>query len=513
MSDVFARLFHRHFGVAPVAVTPLAADGSQRRMTRVVGPAGETAVGVVGPDADENRAFLSFTTSFRGIGLPVPAIYGVDEATGHYLEEDLGDTTLFQALTAAREAGGDTFPADLVPVYRRVLEVLPRFQVEGGRVVDYRVAYPRAAFDRQSMQWDLDYFKYHFLKLAHVPFNEDRLQRDFDRLIARLLATDTSHFLYRDCQSRNVMLRPGPDGALEPWFIDYQGGRRGALAYDPASLLYDAKAAIPSAVREELLEHYLDALSASLPVDRDAFRADFRGYVLVRILQAMGAYGYRGFYERKTHFLLSVPHAVRNLEALLAGGLLDVDLPELRAVLERVCARDDLRRVPDTTASGLTVRVGSFSYRFGYPEGDPVHGGGFVFDCRALDNPGLDPALAPLDGRHLAVIRRLEGDPLVAGFVAGATGIVDAQVAAYLAKGYTELDVHFGCTGGRHRSVYCAERLAAGLRAKYPAVKVVVRHREQMRSPSLASSLPASPAASPPASPVLPAPTNPAQAT
>lgn len=485
MHDVFSRLFERHFGVAPVSTAPLAADGSQRRMVRVIGPGGETAVGVVGPDADENRAFLSFTASFRSIGLPVPEIYGVDEATGHYLEEDLGDTTLFRALTAAREAGGGTFPPDLVPVYRRVLEVLPRFQVDGGRVVDYRVAYPRAAFDRQSMQWDLDYFKYHFLKLAHVPFNEDRLQRDFDRLIARLLATDTSHFLYRDCQSRNVMLRPGADGTPEPWFIDYQGGRRGALAYDPASLLYDAKAAIPPALREELLEHYLDALSACLPVDRAAFRAGFRGYVLVRILQAMGAYGYRGFYERKTHFLQSVPHAVRNLEALLAGGLVDVDVPELRAVLERVCARDDLRRVPDATASGLTVRVGSFSYRFGYPDGDPVHGGGFVFDCRALDNPGLDPTLAPLDGRHPAVIRRLESDPLVAGFVASATGLVDAQVAAYLAKGYTDLDVHFGCTGGRHRSVYCAERLAAGLRAKFPAVKVVVRHREQTRSPAL----------------------------
>jgi aminoglycoside/choline kinase family phosphotransferase len=499
MHDVFARLFEQHFGVAPVATAAVAADGSQRRMTRLSGPGGETAIAVVGTDPDENRAFLGFTAAFRRIGLPVPAIYGVDEGRGVYLEEDLGDTTLFRALSAAREASGGTFPPDLVPVYRRVLEVLPRFQVEGGRAVDYRVAYPRAAFDRQSMQWDLDYFKYHFLKLAHVPFNEDRLQRDFDRLIARLLATDVSHFLYRDFQSRNVMLRGGPDGRPAPWFIDYQGGRRGALAYDVASLLYDAKAAIPPAVREDLLGHYLGALAEHLPVDPTAFRADLRGYVLVRILQAMGAYGYRGFYERKTHFLQSVPHAVRNLEALLADGLVDVDVPELTGVLERVCARDDFRRVLEQAPSGLTVRVGSFSYRFGYPDVETAHGGGFVFDCRALENPGLDPALAALDGRDAAVVARLASDPFAASFVAGARALVEAQVAAYLARGYTDLDVHFGCTGGRHRSVYCAERVGEALVAKFPAVRVVVRHREATRWPATApaAASPGSTSASP----------------
>jgi hypothetical protein len=326
------------------------------------------------------------------------------------------------------------------------------------------------------MQWDLDYFKYHFLKLARVPFNEDRLQRDAERLIEWLQSADTGHFLYRDFQSRNVMLRGG-----EPWFIDYQGGRRGAPQYDVASLLYDAKAAIPEAVREDLLAHYLRALSDRLPVDEAAFRRHLRGYVLIRILQAMGAYGYRGFYERKTHFLQSVPHAVKNLERLLGDGFLPIEAPELRAVLERICARDDLRRAPDSAASGLTVRVGSFSYRFGYPEDETGHGGGFVFDCRALDNPGLEARFQALCGRDAPVAAYLEADAGARRFLEGALALVEAQVASYLARGYTSLDVHFGCTGGQHRSVWAAERLCAALRAKFPAVHVALRHREEPR--------------------------------
>jgi aminoglycoside/choline kinase family phosphotransferase len=480
MHDAFHRLFTHRFGQDYASAGPVAADGSQRRMVRLVGRGGASAIAVVGTDPEENRAFLSFSRSFRGIGLPVPDVYGVDEATGVYLLEDLGDVTLFRALTSARETRGGAFPPDLVPAYRRVLEVLPRFQVEGGKVVDYGVAYPRAAFDRQSMQWDLDYFKYHFLKLAHVPFNEDRLQRDFERVIELLLAADTRHFLYRDFQSRNVMLRGG-----EPWFIDYQGGRRGALAYDVASLLYDAKAAIPEGLREELLEHYLDALSSHLAVDREVFRRQYRGYVLVRILQAMGAYGYRGFFERKTHFLQSVPHAVKNLERLLADGLLPVETPELRTVLERVCARDDFRRAPDAAATGLTVRLGSFSYRFGYPEDETGHGGGYVFDCRALPNPGVSPEFAGLTGRDDAVVRWLEREPAVGEFVRHARALVESQVQAYVARGFTALDVHFGCTGGQHRSVYAAEQVAAALRARFPEVRLVVRHREEQRWPAM----------------------------
>ncbi len=495
MNDVHRRLFARLSATAIASTEPIAADGSQRRMVRLRGAGGVTAIAVTGTDPEEDRAFLAYSKAFRSIGLPVPEVYAVDEATGVYLLEDLGDLTLFRALTQARAAEGGEFPASMLPVYRRVLSELPRFQVEGGRVVDYAFAYPRAAFDRPSMRWDLDYFKYHFLKLAKVPFNENRLERDAERLVDFLLEADTSHFLYRDFQSRNVMLR---DGA--PWFIDYQGGRRGALQYDVASLLYDAKAAIPEAVRETLLGHYLDALAAHVPIDRERFRAHYRGYVLIRILQAMGAYGYRGFYERKAHFLQSVPHAVANLERLLATGFVAVDLPELRAVLERICATPAFRSLaPPPVVTGLTVRVGSFSYRLGLPDDPSGHGGGFVFDCRAIDNPGKHPEFADRTGLDAEVVRFLESDTAVAGFFDSVLVLVERQVAVYEGRGFTSLDVQFGCTGGQHRSVYFAERLARAIRAKFPSVRVALEHRERGRWPlaTTRAPVPAEPTPSP----------------
>jgi hypothetical protein len=333
------------------------------------------------------------------------------------------------------------------------------------------------------MRWDLDYFKYHFLKLADIPFHEARLEDDFERLVAFLLASDGSHFLYRDFQSRNVMLAEAPGGAREPAFIDYQGGRRGALPYDVASLLYDAKAEIPPDVREHLLDGYLDALSAHVPVDRERFREEYRGFVLIRILQAMGAYGYRGFYERKPHFLQSVPPAVRNVEHILRSGPLPVDVPELVAVFERICASEALARGAAPEPPGLTIRVGSFSYRSGPPADPTGHGGGFVFDCRALRNPGLDPRHATLTGRDPEVADSLARDADVEAFFANAWALVAAQVAAYVAKGFTSLSVHFGCTGGQHRSVYMAERLARSLETDFPGVHVRLDHAERARWP------------------------------
>lgn len=469
-----SRLFTQHFGKPPATVLPLEGDGSSRMLYRLVGEGYETAIGVYGPDAEENRAFLSFSRAFRQAGLPVPQLYAVDEAAGMYIEEDLGDATLFDALSAARKRDSGDFPASMLPVYRRVVEELPRFQVEGGRVVDYSVAYPRAAFDRQSILWDLNYFKYHFLKLAHIPFNESRLERDFKHFANFLLRADRTHFLYRDFQSRNVMLREG-----EPWFIDYQGGRKGALQYDIASLLYDAKAGLPESVREQLLSHYLDALERYLPVDREKFRQFYRGYVLVRIMQAMGAYGYRGFYERKIRFLQSVPHAIENIEEVLREGPLPVDLPELSAVFEQIVAAPALRQQPARPQPGLTVHVGSFSYKNGYPEDTGGHGGGFVFDMRALHNPGRYAEYVDLCGRDEPVRKFLESVPEVEEYWRHVEGLIHGQVETYLTRGFTSLSVHFGCTGGQHRSVYFAERMARHLRERFPDVNVDLKHREE----------------------------------
>lgn len=478
MYAALLRLFREAFGSEPVEVRGVAADGSARSYHRLVHADGRTVVGGVGPEPEENRAFWAFSRAFRGIGLHVPELYATDDEAGVWLMEDLGDTTLFSALDEARKAAGGAFPETMADTYRRVLTALPGFQVDGHRVVDYDLAYPRAAFDRQSIHWDLSYFKYHFLKLAHVPFREAPLERDFQALMDFLLEADTDFFLYRDFQSRNIMLRDG-----EPWFIDYQGGRRGALQYDVASLLYDAKADLPEVVRDELLEHYLDALAEHTPVDRDAFRSRYPGYVLVRILQAMGAYGYRGFFEQKSRFLQSVPYAARNIAGILDRGL-PLELPELEAVFRRIVERWTDEGNEGDTREGLQVQVYSFSYRRGYPDDESGHGGGFVFDCRALTNPGRQARYETRTGLDADVARFLEDLPETGRFWDHVRALVDAQVDRYRERDFTDLTVAFGCTGGQHRSVYLAERMASHLRERYPDVRVGLVHRESARWPS-----------------------------
>jgi aminoglycoside/choline kinase family phosphotransferase len=478
MYESLVRLYSAHFGRQPRSILEIAGDGSNRSYYRLIGEDLRTAVGAVGPDHEENRAFISFTRSFHAAGLPVPELYGVDEPVGVWLEEDLGDTTLFNAMVEARKLEpGAAFPSSMMPLYKRVVEVLPRFQVEGGRVVDYGDAYPRAAFDLQSILWDLNYFKYHFLKLAHVPFNEQRLEDDFEKLAAFLLRADTSHFLYRDFQSRNIMMVDD-----EPHFIDYQGGRRGAPQYDIASLLYDAKAALPDDVRDELLHHYLDSLTGWTQFDRDEFIQLYRGYVLVRIMQAMGAYGYRGFFERKARFLQSVPYAARNLRRIVSNGL-PVALPELEAVFHRIIDSWAHKGGDYSPQPGLTVRVLSFSFRGGYPEDESGHGGGFVFDCRALPNPGRHLEYRSMCGRDAGVVEYIERYSEAHQFWNSVRSLADAQVEEYLRRGFTSLSISFGCTGGQHRSVYFAERLAAHIRHDYPQVNITLEHREESRWP------------------------------
>jgi aminoglycoside/choline kinase family phosphotransferase len=471
MKERLIGLFEACFGRRPDVILDMAADGSTRQYFRLVLDAERTAVGAIGPDRDENRAFLEFAKVFREAGLPVPTIYAEDRKAGVWLEEDLGDTTLFKALSAARiECGEGEFPSEIENLYRLVLSTLPRFQVLGHRVVDYRVAYPRQAFDQQSIRWDLNYFKYHFLKLAHVPFNEQRLEDDFARLTAFLLEADADYFLYRDFQSRNIMIRAG-----EPWFLDFQGGRRGAPHYDVASLLYDAKANIPPPVRGSLLEHYLDALSEHVSVDRPAFRTRFPGFVLVRLMQAMGAYGYRGFFERRRRFLESVPNAARNLEYLLSAGL-PIPFPELEHVFRHIAGRWAGPTSRTAPHSGLVVLIQSFSFRDGYPPDMEGHGGGFVFDCRALPNPHHEPALRDLTGEAPAVVDYLERAAEVQEFWENVRGIVEAHVEKYVGRGFSSLTVSFGCTGGQHRSVFMAAKLAAHLAQSYPHVTIRVRH-------------------------------------
>ncbi len=469
IKDQLISLFETHFKEEVTFFEQLPGSGSYREYARMKS-AGHLVIGAYNQDIKENQAFLEFSIHFKNKGIPVPTIFAVSYDQRTYLQEDLGNVTLFDFVTKTREAEG--FSGKIVDVYKQILCELPKIQLVAGKDIDYSMCYPREAFDKQSMMWDLNYFKYYFLKLAKIPFDEQALEDDFQAFSDYLLAVDNSAFLYRDFQSRNVMMKDG-----QVYFIDYQGGRKGALQYDLASLLYDAKANIPEAEREELLEFYLDELSRYKHTDREKFKALFGGYVLIRIMQAMGAYGFRGFYEKKEHFLKSIPFALKNLETLLTKNTIQVKLPELFKVLKAVTESDFLKSISPVD-DRLTVRISSFSYKRGIPKDPSGNGGGFVFDCRAIHNPGRYLEYKHLTGKDPQVQKFLEEKSTMAGFLAPVFSLVSNSVEVYASRGFSHLCVSFGCTGGQHRSVYAAEKMAEYLKNNYP-VTVVLEHIEQ----------------------------------
>jgi aminoglycoside/choline kinase family phosphotransferase len=454
--DLLQELFEQHFHAPPDHVLPLQGElgGSGRKII---------LYGV----REENAAFLSFSKHFRKHALPVPEIYGEDLDQGAYLEEDLGDTTLFEFLSSNRTV--DRIDPKVVESYRKVVQVLPRFQVDAGRDLDYSVCYPCASFDRQSITWDLNYFKYYFLRLAGIPFSESALEADFGRLTDFLLTAGRDYFLYRDFQSRNIMLHNG-----DPYFVDYQGGRKGALQYDIASLLYDAKADLPPELRQELLDEYLDALRKYANITREEFLRHYYGYVYVRIMQALGAYGFRGFYERRAHFLQSVPYALKNLRWLLHNAEVPIELPTLLGAFTNMLSSQKLQSLAGE-ADDLTLRIFSFSFHKGLPKDETGNGGGFVFDARCLPNPGREERFKLLTGKDHPVIEYLKQQESVHQFLASVMLMVDASVSSYQERGFKNLMVSFGCTGGQHRSVFLAEQVAKRMRAR-SGLQVIVRH-------------------------------------
>src|SRR5438445_3831092 len=468
--DALKKLFEQHFHVPVGRMQPLQGElgGSGRKVIRLASEKA-SAIGILYDVREENVAFLEFSRHFRRNGLPVPEIYAEDLSHGAYLEEDLGDTTLFEFLSKNR--AGENIARPVVEAYRQVVAVLPRFQIEAGGDLNYKVCYPCASFDRQSIAWDLNYFKYYFLRLAGIPFSEQALEDDFGRLTKLLLSAGRDYFLYRDFQSRNVML---PGGS--PFFLDYQGGRKGALQYDIASLLYDAKADLPPELRQQLLNHYIDSLASFIKLTREEFMQHYYAYVYVRIMQAMGAYGFRGFYERKAHFLQSVPYALTNLRWLLHHVKLPIALPTLTGAFNSMLGSEKLQSLA-SGAENLIVQIFSFSFHRGWPKDETGHGGGFVFDGRNLPNPGREERFKTLTGKDAAVIDYLNQQESVHQFLASALSLVDASVSEYQRRGFKNLMVSFGCTGGQHRSVYLADQLAKRLRGRN-GVEVVVRHRE-----------------------------------
>ncbi|MPQ46279.1 phosphotransferase [Marinifilum sp. N1E240] len=468
--NALIRLYENWADDKVIDTEDLPQSGSYREYIRIIGEK-RTVLGAYNADKKENHAFVSFSKHFASKKLPVPEIYHQDDEQNIYLLQDLGKTTLFDYILHLRV--GEGFATDLVVIYKKIITQLVRFQVEGKEGLDYSACYPRDSFDKQSMIWDLHYFKYYFLKLAKIPFDEQLLENDFQKFSDYLLDAPRDYFLYRDFQSRNVMLVNG-----EPWFIDYQGGRKGALQYDLASLLYDAKADLPQEVRDELLDHYLQEIQKVQAVDAKAFHSFFQGYVLIRIMQAMGAYGFRGFYERKEHFLKSIPFALRNLETILNRVDMPVELPELTKALREVIGSEFLQQVGKEEEVKLHVEINSFSYRRGIPLDKTTNGGGFVFDCRAIHNPGRYQEYVEMTGKDQPVIDFFKEKTEMDEFLTSVFSIVDMSVDKYISRKFHNLQVSFGCTGGRHRSVFSAESLAKHLREKFD-VNITLKHIER----------------------------------
>lgn len=467
MDDQIEKLFLSFSGHAPESLTALSPSGSRRRYFRIIGPDGGSCIAVKGTDADENRAFVTISRHFRSKGIKVPEVLAVTGDGMCYLQEDLGNDTLYDRLAPSRNAG-EYADAD-VELLCRVMSELPKIQFEGAAGLDFSVCYPSDSFNARMVDFDLNYFKYCFLKPSSVEFNEEMLQDDFDKLKSDLLSEPADAFMYRDFQSRNIMLRGG-----DPWYIDFQGGRRGPEYYDVASFVWQARAAYPGELRTKMVDAYIAALKQYKNVDREEFRKRLRPFVLFRTLQVLGAYGFRGRVERRPHFLESIPYALDNLRSLLKEPF--VRYPYLNSVLERLLTEGcpATGSCPDGL---LEVHVYSFSFRKGIPEDCSGNGGGYVFDCRSVHNPGKYERFRHSTGLDPDVQEFLEQDGEILTFLDSCSALVDAHVERYLERGFSHLQVSFGCTGGQHRSAYSAQKLAEHLAGKQ-GVKVHLTHRE-----------------------------------
>ncbi|WP_300694630.1 RNase adapter RapZ [uncultured Bacteroides sp.] len=459
------KLYRTYTGHEPEAVNELPSSGSNRRYFRLTGT--PTLIGVSGTSIEENQTFLYMADHFRKKGLPVPEVVAKSENNTLYLQEDLGDMLLFNAIEKGRKT--NVFDEEEKQLLHKTMRLLPTIQFIGADGMDFSYCYPQSEFNSRSILWDLNYFKYCFLKATGIEFQEDRLEDDFQKMANVLLRNSSETFMYRDFQSRNVMIKDG-----DPWLIDFQGGRKGPIYYDVASFLWQAKANYPDSLRQELLKEYIEALRQYQSVDETYFHAQLRHFVLFRTMQVLGAYGFRGYFEKKPHFIQSVPFAIANLRQLLQEPY--PEYPYLCHVLKELT---ELKQFADSSQKPqLVVKVTSFSYKKGIPEDSSGNGGGFVFDCRAVHNPGKYDRYKSLTGLDEPVIRFLEEDGEITTFLEHVYGLVDASVKRYMERGFTNLSVCFGCTGGQHRSVYSAQHLAEHLNKQF-GVQVNLIHREQ----------------------------------
>lgn len=470
MSETLERLFESCTGQTAASITEFGASGSNRKYYRIIGADGTSAVGVNGQNVRENEAFFAIAGHFRDKGIRVPKVLAVSEDRMSYIQEDLGDVLLFDAVAGGRESG-EYSPAERA-ILCRTMSLLPEIQFRGAEGLDFGICYPETEFNGRSVMFDLNYFKYCFLKPSELEFDEVRLQDDFDRLCADLMSIDSNAFMYRDFQSRNVMVKDG-----ELYFIDFQGGRRGPIFYDVASFVWQARARYPEDLRDELVNAYLESAAEFIPdLDEEDFREKLRLFVLFRTLQVLGAYGFRGYFERKRHFIASVPYAMDNLRHIMRRPF--ARYPYLSSLLVALTGLERFRSDTEEPSDGrLQVEIISFSYKKGIPEDRSGNGGGYVFDCRAINNPGRYAFYRQFTGMDSEVISFLENDGEIKVFLDSVYALSDAHVERFLARGFTHLQICFGCTGGQHRSVYSAEHLAEHLKSRYD-VRIVLKHRE-----------------------------------
>lgn len=461
-------LYAAYTGTSPATVDELPSSGSNRRYFRLTAPGAPGLIGVLGTSEAENNAFIYMAAHFGSKGISVPRVVAVSDDRMAYLQTDLGDTLLFNEIEKGRLTR--QFSAHEKELLAKTIRRLPDIQFAGAEGMDFSMCYPAVSFDHRSIMWDLNYFKYCFLKATGIDFLEDRLEDDFQAMADVLMQSCSADtFMYRDFQSRNVMICGG-----EPWFIDFQGGRRGPFYYDVASFLWQAKANIPDGLRHDLLRQYLEALNKYHSIGYEEFISRLRHFVLFRTLQVLGAYGFRGYFEKKPHFMQSVPFAIANLRQLLDEPY--TEYPYLNELLNRLV---NLKQFAEEGGKRrLTVRVLSFAYKKGIPHDSTGNGGGYVFDCRAINNPGKYERFKPFTGLDEKVIRFLEDDGEVTVFLDHCHALADASVQRYIDRGFTNLMIAYGCTGGQHRSVYCAQHTAEHLARKFD-IKVELLHREQ----------------------------------
>ncbi len=470
LQDILAELFREWSGESAGNMQSLdPRSGSARKYCRISGKK-RSALGVFHEDRKETRAFLAFSDHFRKKGLPVPEIYARKPEKSVYLIQDLGDVTLHAKVADEKKISG--FSENLTEIYKRVLSMLICFQTEGHAGLDYSLCTHRESFDSRSVMWDLNYFKYFGLRIHGISFDEDSLEDDFVRFARFIDRAEKEFFMYRDFQSRNIMLIHD-----DVYFIDYQGGRKGPLQYDVASLLYESKTDLPPALRQELQEHYLKELEKRTGTGRPDFMRYYYPLVWLRIMQVMGTYGLRGMVENKPLFMESIPYALNNIRWLLENKHIPSDVPEMVRCFEKLSARQDLMEYGKGYGQPMKIRITSFSYKHGMPGDYSGHGGGFVFDCRLLPNPGRLEEYKSFTGMDEKVIRYMSSKPEVSEFLNHVFGIIDQSVKKYQARQFEHLSVFFGCTGGQHRSVYCAEKLAQYIKSVY-RLESVIFHRE-----------------------------------